>query len=53
VLTEIGGTVPAKGLYVLDAAYDDPSAYEHWLGLARPAITAILDGLASRAGATS
>jgi FMN reductase len=53
VLTEIGGTVPAKGLYVLDAAYDDPSAYAHWLDLARPPITAILDSLPSRAGATS
>ncbi|MBB6627088.1 NAD(P)H-dependent oxidoreductase [Nocardioides sp. KIGAM211] len=50
VLTEIGGIVPAKGLYVLDAAYDDPDAYTHWLGLARPAITAILD---STAGVTS
>ncbi|MCW2792328.1 MAG: ssuE [Nocardioides sp.] len=53
VLTEIGGTVPAKGLYVLDAAYDDPTAYAHWLDLARPPISAILDRLPSRAGATS
>src|SRR3954452_12238135 len=43
VLTEIGGIVPAKGLYVLDTAYDDPTAYAHWLELARPSITAILD----------
>jgi FMN reductase len=50
VLTEIGGVVPAKGLYVVDAAYDDPEAYAHWLELARPAITAILD---SKAGVTS
>jgi len=50
VLTEIGGIVPAKGLYVVDAAYDDPEAYAHWLELARPAITAILD---SKAGVTS
>jgi FMN reductase len=50
VLTEIGGIVPAKGLYVVDAAYDDPAAYAHWLELARPAITAILD---SKAGVTS
>ena len=27
VLTEIGGTVPVRGLYVHDAAYDDPAAY--------------------------
>ena len=50
VLTEIGGLVPAKGLYVVDAAYDDPTAYAHWLDHARPAITAILDSLT---GATS
>ena len=50
VLTEIGGRVPTKGLYVVDAAYDDPAAYAHWLELARPAITAILD---SKAGVTS
>lgn len=50
VLTEIGGLVPAKGLYVVDSAHDDPSAYEHWLGLARPAITALL---ASRTGVPS
>ena len=50
VLTEIGGIVPAKGLYVVDAAFDDPAAYAHWLELARPAITAILD---SKAGVTS
>ena len=50
VLTEIGGIVPAKGLYVVDAAYDDPAAYAHWLDLARPVITAILD---SKAGVTS
>ena len=52
VLTEIGGTVPAKGLYVLDSAYDDPRAYEHWLGHARPAVTALLDRLPSRTGVT-
>jgi len=50
VLTEIGGLVPAKGLYVVDAAYDDPTAYAHWLARARPASTAILDSLT---GATS
>src|SRR3954464_5199975 len=27
VLTEIGGIVPARGLYVVDSAYDDPAAY--------------------------
>jgi FMN reductase len=43
VLTEIGGIVPAKGLYVVDSAYDDPEAYAHWLELARPVVTAILE----------
>lgn len=47
VLTEIGGLVPAPGLYVLDSAYDDPAAYERWLGIARPAIAAILDSRSS------
>ena len=42
VLTEIGGTVATKGLYVVDSAHDDPSAYAHWLELSRPVVTAIL-----------
>ncbi len=43
MLTEIGGVVPAKGLYVVDSAHDDPAAYAHWLELARPTVRAILD----------
>ena len=35
VLTEIGGSVPVRGLYVVDSAYDDPAAYEQWLAAAR------------------
>ena len=50
VLTEIGGTVATKGLYVVDSAHDDPAAYAHWLGLSRPVVTALLD---SRTGATT
>jgi FMN reductase len=42
VLTEIGGTVATKGLYVVDSAHEDPSAYAHWLELSRPVVTAIL-----------
>jgi FMN reductase len=42
VLTEIGGVVATKGLYVLDKAYDDPAAYAHWLEISRPAVTALL-----------
>lgn len=43
VLTEIGGTVPAPGLYVVDSAYDDPSTYAAWLARATPSIAAILE----------
>ena len=42
VLTEIGGVVATKGLYVVDTAYDDPSAYAHWLEVSQPAVTALL-----------
>jgi FMN reductase len=35
VLTEIGGSVPVRGLYVIDSAFDDPAAYEPWLTTAR------------------
>jgi len=44
VLTEIGGIVATKGLYVVDKAYDDPAAYAHWLELSRPVVSAILAG---------
>jgi FMN reductase len=50
VLTEIGGIVPVKGLYVVDKAYDDPAAYAHWLELARPVVTAVLE---SRTGVST
>lgn len=54
VLSEIGAVVPAKGLYVVDAAYDDPAAYAHWLELARPTVTALLDSrLDTRTGASA
>ncbi|MEP9384724.1 NAD(P)H-dependent oxidoreductase [Nocardioides sp. KR10-350] len=42
VLTEIGGTVPGRGLYVVDSAYDDPAAYADWLAANRPTIAALL-----------
>jgi FMN reductase len=45
-LSRISRIEPAKGLYVVDACYDDPAAYEWWLALARPVISALL---ASRA----
>jgi FMN reductase len=50
VLTEIGGVVATKGLYVVDSAYDDPAAYAHWLEISKPAVTALLG---SRTGASA
>lgn len=42
VLTEIGGTVPGRGLYVVDAAYDDPAAYAEWLTATKPLVSTFL-----------
>jgi FMN reductase len=42
VLTEIGATVPGRGLFVVDADHDDPAAYADWLGAARPVVAALL-----------
>ena len=48
VLTEIGATVPVPGAYVLDAAYDDPAAYDAWLEAARPVVAALVgEGVAA------
>lgn len=46
VLTEIGGTVPGRGLYVVDAQHDDPAAYADWLAATAPVVAALLDGVA-------
>ncbi|GAA4370839.1 NAD(P)H-dependent oxidoreductase [Nocardioides caricicola] len=43
LLTEIGGTVPGRGLFVLDSRYDDPSAYDDWLHDTAPAVRALLE----------
>ncbi len=40
VLAELGATLPARALYLLDASYDDPAAYEPWLTASRRHITA-------------
>ncbi len=45
VLTEIGGTVPGRGLYVLDSQHDDPAAYADWLAATRPFVTTQLEAL--------
>jgi FMN reductase len=42
VLTEIGGTVPGRALYVVDARHDDPDAYADWLAATQPFVTAFL-----------
>lgn len=42
VLTEIGGTVPGRGLYVVDAQHDDPAAYADWLAVTRPLVHPLL-----------
>ena len=42
VLTEIGATVPGRGLFVVDAEYDDPAAYTSWLDATRPVVAALL-----------
>ncbi|MCF6377919.1 NAD(P)H-dependent oxidoreductase [Nocardioides KLBMP 9356] len=42
VLTEIGGTVPGRALYVVDARHDDPTAYADWLAATRPLVTTVL-----------
>ena len=47
LLTEIGGTVPGRGLYVLDAQHDDPAAYADWLDRTRPIVTTLLKGRAA------
>jgi FMN reductase len=47
VLTEIGGSVPGRGLYVVDAQHDDPAAYADWLAATRPIVTRYLRGPAA------
>lgn len=39
VLTELGATVPGRGLFVLDTQYDDPAAYQDWLAATLPVIS--------------
>jgi FMN reductase len=50
VLTEIGGTVPGRSLYILDSAYDDPAAYADWLAATTPLIDTYLTGRRTRRG---
>lgn len=48
VLTEIGGTVPFPGLFVLESAYDDPAAYQPWLDRARAVTECLATHLTAR-----
>jgi FMN reductase len=41
VLAEIGGTT-VRGHYVVDSAYDDPTAYADWLAAVRPVVSALV-----------
>lgn len=41
VLTELGATVPGRGLFVLDSRHDDPAAYEVWLDTTRPVVRSL------------
>jgi len=40
VLVEMGATCPTKGLYLIDTSYDDPTAIEPWLAVARAQVLA-------------
>jgi FMN reductase len=42
LLTEIGGIVPVRSLYVLDASHDDPAAYADWLATSTPVVRRLL-----------
>lgn len=42
VLTELGATVPGRGLFILDTRYDDPDAYHDWLTATLPVINRLL-----------
>ena len=45
VLAELGAVLPTRALYVLDSAYEDPTAYEAWLAAARPRIASAVGAL--------
>lgn len=40
VLTELGATVPGRGLFVPDSRHDDPAAYAEWIAAVRPLVHA-------------
>ncbi|SKB03814.1 NAD(P)H-dependent oxidoreductase [Aeromicrobium choanae] len=46
VLTELGATVPGRGLFVLDSQYGDAAAYDPWLEATRPLVRSVLQAAA-------
>jgi FMN reductase len=40
VLSELGASIPARALYLLDSAYADPDAFEPWLSASRDRVLA-------------
>lgn len=38
ILTELGATVPGRGLYVIDRDHENPEAYAAWLAATRPLV---------------
>ena len=49
VLTELGATVPGRGLFVIDKQHDDPAAYTDWLAATKPIVDVYLETLGRRA----
>lgn len=47
LLTELGGTVPGRALYVLDSVHDEEASYRPWLDAVRPFVTSYLEGKAT------
>lgn len=44
VLAELGASIPARALYLVDTDYDRPEAYEPWLAASHDRIAAALRG---------
>lgn len=42
VLTELGATVPGRGLFVLDSAVDDPGVFDEWVASNASLVRAVL-----------
>lgn len=50
VLAELGASIPAKALYLIDTDHDRPEAYEPWLAASRGRIAAALAARRPAAG---